>query len=76
MAEAFSKLLLCESTLSMTLATAVPQIEGETFLTLPALSNLPSESMYAGLNFSWLLEESLTHNNAFGRVSCMLPIEV
>lgn len=48
----------------------------EDFFTLPALSNLPSESKYAGLNFSLQLVEWVVHNNAFGTVSWMLPIEV
>jgi len=73
MTEATSKLLLCESTLPEPLPTAL--MEEENFFALPALSNLPSESKYAGLNFS-LQQESLMDNNAFGTVSCMLPIEV
>lgn len=73
MAEATSKLLLCDSTPPEPLPTAV--MEGENFFALPALSNLPSESKYAGLNFS-LQQESLMDSNAFGTVSCMLPIEV
>lgn len=51
-------------------------MEGENLFALPALSDLPSESKYAGLNFPSLPEELLMHNNAFGSVSCILPIEV
>lgn len=78
MAEALSKLLLAKSILLRPLATAgfFPPTEGGSFLTLPALSNLPSESKYAGLNTSLLLEELLMLNNEFGTVSYMLPIEV
>jgi hypothetical protein len=78
MTEAVSMLFLRNSTLSRPLLTAekFPQTEGENFFALPALSNLPSESIYAGLNVSLLLEESLMHNNALGTVSYMLPIEV
>lgn len=42
---------------------------GTNFLALPALSNLPSESRYAGLNLSSLLLDLLRHNNALGTVS-------
>lgn len=79
MTVAVSVLFLFESTLIMPLLTAGYaglQTGKENFFALPALSNLPSESRYAGLNFSLLLEELLTHNKAFGTVSCMLPIEV
>ena len=78
MAEAVSKLFLCKSTLITPLLRAgdFPQTEEENLFILPALSNLPSESKYAGLNFSSLLEEFLMHNNALGTVSCTLPIEV
>ena len=78
MAEAVNKLFLCKSTLIRPLLRAgdFPEPEEENLFTLPALSNLPSESKYAGLNFSSLLEELLTLNNALGTVSCMLPIEV
>ena len=53
-----------------------PQMEGEIFFTLPALSNLPSVSKYAGLNFCSQPDSSLIYSNEFGTVSCMLPIEV
>jgi hypothetical protein len=43
------------------------------FFALPALSSLPSDSMYAGLNL-FPPDESL--RSAFGTVSCMLPMEV
>ena len=43
------------------------------FFVLPALSSLPSDSMYAGLKL-FPLDESL--RSAFGTVSCMLPMEV
>lgn len=46
------------------------------FLFLPALSNLPSESIYAGLKLFFVLDESAMLNNAFGTVSYMLPIDV
>ena len=77
MTEAVSMLFLRKSMLSRPLLTAekLPHT-GENFFTLPALSNLPSESRYAGLNVSLLLDESLMHNNALGTVSYMLPIEV
>lgn len=73
-----SRLPLCKSTLSRPLSRAGlwPLTEEGSFLTLPALSNLPSESKYAGLNTSLLSEELLMHNSAFGTVSYMLPIEV
>lgn len=77
MTEAVSMLFLRKSMLSRPLLTAEKLPEtGENFFTLPALSNLPSESRYAGLNVSLLLEESLMHNNALGTVSYMPPIEV
>lgn len=68
---------LCGSTLSdISPATEKgPGMEGDDFFTLPALSNLPSESKYAGLNFV-LQPESFIHNIEFGIVSYMLPIEV
>lgn len=76
MADAVSMLFLCEPTLSGPLVTAELPLTGEILLALPALSNLPSESRYAGLNVSLPLEELSLDNNAFGAVSYMLPIEV
>lgn len=52
----------------------VSYLEGY-FLARPALSSLPSERRYAGLKCS-PLSESVKDNNAFGTVSCMLPMEV
>lgn len=71
-------LFLGKSTLSRPLLAAekLPQTEGENFFALPALSDLPSESRYAGLNVSLLLEEAVMRNNALGTVSYMLPTEV
>ena len=77
MIEAVSMPFSCTSTFLRPLQTAGKHPEtGVYFFLLPALSNLPSVSRYAGLNLSLLLSESLMHNNAFGTVSCMLPIEV
>jgi hypothetical protein len=47
-------LFLHKSTLSGPLLPAekLPQTEEESFFALPALSDLPSESRYAGLNVS------------------------
>jgi hypothetical protein len=71
-------LFFCKSILSGPLLPAekLPQTEGENFFALPALSDLPSESIYAGLNVSLLLEEAVMRNNALGTVSYMLPTEV
>lgn len=76
--EAVSVLFLCKSSLFKPLLRVCnfADAEEEYFFALPALSNLPSWSKYAGLNFSPLLVESLTHNNSLGTVSWMLPIEV
>lgn len=71
--QAVRKLFRCDSPLLSPLLTA---FGGDNFFALPALSNLPSVSMYAGLNFSLLPAESLTDNNAFGAVSFTLPIDV
>lgn len=79
MTEAVSKPFLCESELFSTpLLTAgnLADVGADNFFTLPALSNLPSGSIYAGLNVSLPLVELFTHNNSFGTVSCMLPIDV
>lgn len=46
---------------------------GLVFFVLPALSSLPSVSMYAGLKL-FSVDESL--RSAFGTVSYMLPMEV
>lgn len=75
MTDAVSMLFLGESTLLKPLLSAgtFPPVEGDDLLALPALSNLPSASKYAGLN---LLEELPMLNSEFGTVSYMLPIEV
>lgn len=75
MIDAVSMLFLSESWLVRPLLSAgcCPPVEVDGLLALPALSNLPSASKYAGLN---LLEELLMHNNELGTVSYMLPIEV
>lgn len=75
MIDAVSMLFLCISRLVKPLLStgSCPQVEEDNLLTLPALSNLPSATKYAGLN---LLEELLMHNNELGTVSYMLPIEV
>lgn len=67
MTDAVSMLLLCEPKLFKPLLSAesCPLVE-DIFLALPALSNLPSASKYAGLN---LFEEVLIDNNALGTVS-------
>ena len=75
MTEAVSMLCFCKSTLLAPLLIGF-STEGENRFALPALSDLPSESKYAGLNFPSLPVELLMHNNAFGSVSCILPIEV
>lgn len=71
-------LFLRKSTLSGPLLPPekLPQTEEESFFALPALSDFPSESRYAGLNVSLLLEEPGMRNDAFGTVSYMLPTEV
>lgn len=46
---------------------------GLIFFVLPALSSLPSVSMYAGLK---LFSDDESLRSAFGTVSCMLPMEV
>lgn len=62
MMEAVRMLFLNDSTL-------VSPFGGDDFLGLPDLSNFPSESIYAGLNFSLPPAESLIRNNEFGVVS-------
>ncbi|KAF7804412.1 uncharacterized protein G2W53_043523 [Senna tora] len=67
MTDAVSMLLLCNPELFKPLLSAgsCPLAE-DIFLTLPALSSLPSASKYAGLNW---FEELLMDNNALGTVS-------
>lgn len=72
MIDAVSVLFLCKS-MPLLSAGSCPPAEEDFLLTLPALSNLPSESKYAGLN---LLDELLTDSKEFGTVSYMLPIDV
>lgn len=76
MIDAVSMLFSCKSGLVKPLLSAgsCSQVGVEdNLLALPALSNLPSASKYAGLN---LLAELLTYSNLLGTVSNMLPIEV
>lgn len=75
MIDPVSMLFLCESRLIEPLLSAgsCRGVEEDILLTLPALSNLPSTSKYAGLN---LLEELLMLSNELGSVSYILPIEV
>lgn len=79
MTEAVSELFLRESALfrpPLLTAGNLAEAGVDNFFDLPALSNLPSGSIYAGLNVSLPLVELFMHNNSFGTVSCMLPIEV
>lgn len=74
MIEAAREIICPPSVLFMPLlATLFISILGLVFFVLPALSSLPSVSMYAGLKL-FSVDESL--RSAFGTVSCMLPMEV
>jgi len=71
MIDAVSVLFLCKSKPLLSAVSCPP--EEDFLLTLPALSNLPSASKYAGLNVLVLL---LMDSKELGTVSYMLPIEV